>query len=366
MNIKKKNCKFVKKMNNVDRDFLIAGITPGDLNGIGYELIYKAFKNTQLFDICTPIVLGNPRAAAYHRKMINNCNVNLFLLKNLKNLKPGKPYIYPVSSIEYKIEIGKITKVGAEASIESLEQGIKWFNEGKIDFLVTCPINKKALSLIDFPFKGHTEFLADAFNIQEYLMMFINPYLKIGLVTTHAPISELKNILNAHLILSKIKVLDNSLQRDFGFIKPKIAVLGLNPHASDEGLIGNEENDVIIPAIREANEIGIEAYGPFPADSFFGNLRYKDFDAVLSMYHDQGLIPFKLLDNQEAVNFTAGLPIVRTSPVHGTAFDIAGKDKANERSFVQAILLGAEITLRRRYYDENIKAQLKDETVSSN
>lgn len=351
---------------NVDRDFLIAGITPGDLNGIGYELIYKAFGNSQLLDICTPIILGNPRAAAYHRKLLKDCNVNLFLLKNYKTLKPGTANIYPVSSEEYKIELGKVTKVGGQSALESLEHAIQWFKEGKIDFLVTCPINKKAISLTGSPFKGHTEFLADAFNVQEYLMMFINPYLKIGLVTTHTPISELTNVINSHLILSKLKVLDNSLQRDFGITKPKIAVLGLNPHASDDGILGNEENEIIIPAIREANEIGLEVYGPFPSDSFFGNLKYHDYDAVLAMYHDQGLIPFKLLDNQEAVNFTAGLPIVRTSPVHGTAYDIAGKDKANERSLVHAIIMGAEITLRRRFYDENIQADLNNDHISGN
>lgn len=350
---------------NVDRDFLIAGITPGDINGIGYEILYKSFSNSQLLDICTPIILGNPRAAAYHRKLLNDCNVNLVLLKNYKTLKPGNPYIYPVSSEEYKIELGKVTKISGQAALESLEHAIQWYKEGKIDFLVTCPINKKAISLTGFSFKGHTEYLADAFDVREYLMMFINPYLKVGLVTTHTSISELPNALNNYLILSKIKVLDNSLQRDFGIIKPKIAVLGLNPHASDDGLLGNEEKEIIMPAIREANEMGIEAYGPFPSDSFFGNLKYHDFDAVLAMYHDQGLIPFKLLDNQEAVNFTAGLPIVRTSPVHGTAYDIAGKDKANERSLVHAIIMGAEITLRRRFYDENIQSKINNDQISS-
>lgn len=273
----------------------------------------------------------------------------IFFIKNYKSLKRGTANIYPVSSQEYKIELGK-NALGWWTVCFRISRACNTMVQRRQDwFLVTCPINKKAISLTGSPFKGHTEFLADAFNVQEYLMMFINPYLKIGLVTTHTPISELANVLNSHLILSKLKVLDNSLQRDFGITKPKIAVLGLNPHASDEGLLGNEENEIIIPAIREANEIGLEVYGPFPSDSFFGNLKYHDFDAVLAMYHDQGLIPFKLLDNQEAVNFTAGLPIVRTSPVHGTAYDIAGKDKANERSLVHAIIMGAEITLRRRF-----------------
>ena len=318
---------------NIEEKKIKAGISQGDINGVGYEIIMKALSDNRINDFIIPIIYGSPKLLAYHRKAIN-ISFNLTNIITPVKCNNNKGNLINCTDDTTRIELGKVTKESGKAAYDSLERATKDLEKGLIDVLVTAPINKKSINMSDFDFPGHTEYLKSKFNADDVLMIMVGERLKIGTVTGHIPLKDVAGTINKHLILEKIRLLNKSLQRDFGIEKGKIAVLGLNPHAGDEGLLGSEENDHIIPAVNKARDEGIMALGPFPSDGFFGTPDSLKFDAVLAMYHDQGLIPFKATEYERGVNYTAGLPIVRTSPAHGTAFDIAGKDKASPASFI--------------------------------
>jgi 4-hydroxythreonine-4-phosphate dehydrogenase len=299
-------------------------------------------------DICTPIIYGSPKVAAYHRKAINAGSFALNHISDASQANPKRANIINVVDESIRVELGKSTEEAGESSFLALEAAVTDLQEGKIDVLVTAPINKNNIQREGFEFAGHTEYLAERFNSDDFLMLMISDDLKVGVVTGHLPISEIAKNITKEAILNKINVLNNTLKNDFRIRKPRIAVLGLNPHIGDQGLLGREELDVIIPALEEARDSGIMALGPYPADGFFGNSSYHAFDAVLAMYHDQGLAPFKALARDGGVNFTAGLPIIRTSPDHGTAYEIAGEGKATPDAFRKALYLAIDLYNNRK------------------
>lgn len=328
------------------------GITHGDFNSISYEVILKTLADSRINELCTPVIYGSSKIASYHKKTIKVPDYMINVVKRADQLHTRKPNIINVLNEEARIELGKSTPQAGTFAFAALERAIEDLREQRIDVLVTGPINKKNIQSKDFRFPGHTEYLANSFDSKEYLMLMVCNQFKIGTVTGHIPLSEVPKAISTGLILSKLRILNQSLIRDFGIRKPKIAVLGLNPHAGDSELLGKEETDVLIPAIRKAEQEGILAIGPFASDGFFGSAQYNHYDAILAMYHDQGLIPFKALAFESGVNYTAGLPVIRTSPAHGTAYDIAGKDMASEESFREALYLAIDIFNKRTEYDE--------------
>ncbi len=342
------------------RKKVVLGITHGDINGIGYEIIMKTFTDQRIFDYCTPILYGSSKVASYHRKTLDITSFNFNPVKRADQANPQRANIINVYDQEARIDIGKSTETAGQLSLISLQAAISDLKQKRFDALVTAPINKQNIQSKDFDFPGHTEFLAREFDASEVLMIMVSDQMRIGVVTGHIPIKDVPHTISRELILNKLSIMDRSLKRDFGIYKPRIAVMGLNPHASDEGLLGKEENQTIIPAIEEAFKKGILAFGPYPADGFFGNLQFRDFDAILAMYHDQGLIPFKTLSFDSGVNFTAGLPVVRTSPGHGTGYDIAGKNEASPDSFREAVMLAVEICKNRDSWDEINEDPLKE------
>ncbi len=333
-----------------ENDTIKVGVTHGDINSISYEIIIKTFLDKRMLENITPIVFGSSKAASYHRKALNINNFNLNLVKSPSQAVEHRTNIVNIIDQEVKIELGKSTTIAGELAFMSLEAAVNAMNSKDIDVLVTGPINKNNIQSDKFSFPGHTEYLAERFGEHDDLMLMIGNDIRIGVMTGHIPLREVPNTINQDLILRKLKILNNSLQQDFAIEKPKIALLGLNPHAGDEGLIGKEEQEVIIPAIEEANNRGILAFGPYPADGLFGTPNYRKFDAVMAMYHDQGMLPFKALAFNSGVNYTAGLPIIRTSPAHGTAYEIAGKGLASEESFREAVYLACEIYRNRQEY----------------
>ncbi|HNW97090.1 MAG TPA: 4-hydroxythreonine-4-phosphate dehydrogenase PdxA [Bacteroidales bacterium] len=328
------------------------GISQGDINGIGYEIIIKTLANPRVMEICTPIVYGSSKVASYHRKTLDVGEFNLNLVKNADAAISRRANIINIYDKEVKIDLGMSTEVGGQLSLMSLEAAVEDLKHDHIDALVTAPINKKNIQSQGFKFPGHTEYLAEKFNTKDFLMLMVSNNIRIGVVTGHIPLKDVSNALTEELILNKIKILNESLLKDFGIRKGRIAVLGVNPHSGDNGVIGDEENKIIIPAIKKAKEAGILAFGPYPADGFFGSSSFTKFDAVIAMYHDQGLIPFKTLTFDSGVNYTAGLPIVRTSPAHGTAYELAGKNIASADSFREALYLAIDICRNRRLYNE--------------
>ncbi|MEZ5197070.1 MAG: 4-hydroxythreonine-4-phosphate dehydrogenase PdxA [Bacteroidales bacterium] len=328
------------------------GITHGDFNGIGYEIIIKTFLDNRILEMFTPVIYGSSKIASYYRKTFNYTDVNFNLVKKAEYANPKRVNIVNCTSDEVKIEIGKLTDVAGEMAVLALEKAVEDLKNGTIDALVTAPINKKNTHSERFNFAGHTDYFANAFNTDDHLMVMVNDDLRIGILTGHIPLKEVPGKITKELLIKKINVMNNSLKADFGIQKPKIAVLGLNPHASDEALIGTEESEIIIPAIEEANKNDILTFGPFPADGFFGSNNYKNFDGILAMYHDQGMLPFKSFAFGEGINFTAGLPIIRTSPAHGTAFDIAGKNIASPNSLRQAIYMAIDLHNNRNLLEE--------------
>jgi 4-hydroxythreonine-4-phosphate dehydrogenase len=331
---------------------IVVGITQGDMNGIGYEVIIKALLDPRLFELFTPVVYGSSKVASYHRKGLNINDFSFNLIKKADQANPKRPNIINVHDKDIKIDIGLSTPEAGELSLLALEAAIEDLRTKQIDVLVTAPINKKNIQSDTFHFTGHTEYLAEKFGVSDVLMLMVSDQTRIGVVTGHIPLSEVSKVITEDLILHKLKIMNESLKKDFGIRKPRIAVLGLNPHAGDEGLIGMEEKTVITPAVEKAFTSGILAFGPFPADGFFGSDNYTKFDGILAMYHDQGLIPFKTIAFESGVNFTAGLPVVRTSPAHGTAYDIAGKDMASPDSLRAAMYLACDIFNNRMMHDE--------------
>jgi len=328
------------------------GISIGDINGIGPEVIIKALRNPDMLIGCTPIIYASSKLLTAHKKLIDD---DLFIFQGVNDATEAqdkKVNIVSCWSEVADIEIGKATKNGGKHAFLSLEKATQDLAAGKIDVLVTAPISKETIHQAGFEFPGHTEYLAHLSGVDEALMMMVTEDLRVALVTSHIPLKDVPNVINENIVLDKIKKLNNSLIKDFGIVRPRIAVLGLNPHAGERGSMGTEESEIISPAIQKAMEKGILTFGPYPADGFFGSRHYLKFDAVLAMYHDQGLTGFKSLAFDNGVNFTAGLPIVRTSPDHGTAFDIAGKGIANEQSMRSAIYLAMDIYKTRKFIKE--------------
>ncbi|MFO8053691.1 MAG: 4-hydroxythreonine-4-phosphate dehydrogenase PdxA [Bacteroidales bacterium] len=341
-----------------------AGITHGDINGIGYEIIIKTFLDQRVFDFCTPVLYGSPKVASYHRKTIEAVNFNFFPVKRVEQANASRANIINVYDQEARIDLGKSTSVAGELSLISLRAAIADLKSKKLDVLVTAPINKQNIQSENFAFPGHTEYLAQEFEADQVLMIMVSDQMRIGVVSGHVPLAEVPEKITGKSILQKLEIMNHSLKRDFGIVKPRIAVMGLNPHASDDGLLGQEETQTIIPAIEQAFEKGILAFGPYPADGFFGTLQFREFDGVLAMYHDQGLIPFKTMSFENGVNFTAGLPVVRTSPGHGTGYDIAGKNLASPDAFREALLLAVKIYHNRLQWDEKHQNPLKENIMS--
>jgi 4-hydroxythreonine-4-phosphate dehydrogenase len=333
-------------------------ITHGDTNGIGYEVIMKALSDNRVFDFINPVVYGNSKLASYHKKTVDLPNFNFNLVKNIDSANPKKANILNIIEEEVKVELGHETPLSGKMAFLSLEKAVQDILKKKSEILITAPVHKNAVQAVYPNFTGHTEFLAEQLNSKEILMIMSSRLMRIALATTHVAIADVPKLITTELLIRKLYLFYQSLIQDFNIDRPKIAVLGLNPHASDGGLFGKEEIEVITPAIKELHKEGMEIFGPFPADGFFGNMIFKDFDGILAMYHDQALIPFKSLSFDDGVNFTAGLPIVRTSPAHGTAFDIAGKNMASANSFINALLLAAEIHTNRTNYIEYRKNRL--------
>lgn len=323
------------------------GITHGDLNGIGYEVIIKALTDYSIMELCTPIVYGLAKAASYHRKYMELPDFSFQFIKNVEQPSLKRPNLINLMDEEVKIELGTSTKIAGQLAEKALIMAGKDLKNKNIDAIVTAPINKNNIQSDRFKFHGQTEFFEYYFGgEQKSMMMMVADGVRVGFVTNHEPINKVSSILTQDLIIKKLEILNHTLKQDFAIDNPKIAVLALNPHAGDGGLLGSEEKDIIHPAIEMAFQNKINAFGPFPADGFFAAGQYRKFDAVLAMYHDQGMIPFKIL-GAEGVNFTAGLPIVRTSPAHGTAYDIAGKNIANGQSMRNAIYLALDILKNR-------------------
>ena len=328
------------------------GISIGDPNGIGFEIILKTFEDKKIFDLLIPIVFANVENFIEQRQRLG-IKTDIFSLKNIHKPEEGKLNIIKTWNQPFPIIFGEVQKEAGKASIRSLEEGTKAIKDRLIDVLVTAPINKKSIQLNSFNFPGHTDYLNQELE-GESLMFMISDSIKIALVTDHIPLSQIINHLNKDVIEKKLNLLEKSLVYDFGIKKPRIAVLGINPHAGDNGVIGNEDDILIYPIIKKLSNKGKLVFGPFAADGFFGSRKHLEYDATLAMYHDQGLIPFKTLTFGSGVNFTAGLNKVRTSPDHGTAFEIAGKGKADFKSFHQAILYARSIFKNRIEYESKI------------
>ena len=335
------------------------GITQGDINGIGYEIIFKTFENAEMFDICTPIVYGSPKVAAYHRKALE-MDIQYNTIDKAEEAQNGKLNIINCNSDEVHIELGTSTAEAGAAAFQALERAVEDCQNGLIDVIVTAPINKSAIQSEQFNFPGHTEYLQERCGGEDKaLMLLCSGELRVAVATSHMALRDIPAAITPELLEEKITLLDKSLKEDFNIDAPKIAVLSLNPHAGDNGLLGKEEIDVIAPTIRKMNDGGIFCYGPFAADGFMGSGKYASFDAILAMYHDQGLTPLKTLAMNDGVNFTAGLRIIRTSPAHGVAFDIAGKGEADENSFRQAIYAAIDILRNRKLYFGSRRNQLR-------
>ncbi len=328
------------------------GISHGDINGIGYEIIIKALQDARLFEICTPVVYGSPKVAAYYRKTINAENFSLSLARNAGEATGRRGYIIDCIDENARVEMGKVTASAGLASFQALERAVSDLTSGAIDALVTAPIHKGNIQNDDFHFPGHTEYITHQFPGEKSLMVMVSDYMRVGIVTGHVPISQVSSLITIDLVLEKLRLLHAALLRDFRIRGARIAVFGLNPHAGDDGFIGKEEQEVIIPAIQKANAEGIVALGPYSADGFFTGSHLRKFDAILAMYHDQGLAPFKALSYGEGVNVTCGLPVIRTSPAHGTAFDIVGKNEASHSSLLKAIFHAVDIWHARAEYAE--------------
>ncbi len=338
------------------KNLMRVGITCGDLNGIGLEVVLKSLSDKRLFENSfVPILYGSAKTVGFHKKAFGLQDLHFNIIKSFDQLQDNIPNLINCWEDEVKITFGQADNTIGKYAFLSLKKAVEDLAANKIDVLVTAPINKHTIQSQDFNFPGHTEYLAHYANEENYLMLMVSETLRIATATTHIPLKEVATKLSQEKIYLGIDLLNKTLMQDFAVAKPKIAVLGLNPHAGDKGLIGKEDQEIIIPAIQRAKNQGILAMGPYGADGFFGSGLYKNFDAVLSMYHDQGLIPFKTLSFDMGVNYTAGLPIVRTSPAHGVAYEIAGQNMANENSFRQAVYLACDVYKTRKFH-KNITA----------
>ena len=342
----------VKKAENI-----IVGISIGDLNGIGSEVILKTFEDTRMLELCTPVIFANAKIVSFLRKELN-IDIAIHGIDKIEQLVVGKINVLNVWREGVNLELGKNDDVVGSYAIKSFVAATKALKDGLVDVLVTAPINKYNIQSEEFKFPGHTDYLDKELE-GDALMLMVHDDLRVGLLTDHVPVNEVAKHLNEKLISSKIKTIIQTLKQDFEIEKPKVAVLGLNPHSGDNGVIGQEEEKIIKPALKKLFESGNMVFGPFPADGFFGSAQYEKYDAVIATYHDQGLIPFKTLSFGNGVNYTAGLNKIRTSPDHGTAYEIAGKGVANHESFKEAVYLAIDIYNKRNDYQELIKNPLK-------
>lgn len=338
----------------------IIGVSCGDINGIGIELIIKVMSDSRILEICTPVIFANNKAINFYRKSLPDFNINFSVIKDATKVNQKQVNVYNCWEEDISITPGLLNEVGGKYAIASLNIAAEALKAGKIDGLVTAPIHKKNIQSDSFNFTGHTPYLKNLFGAADVAMFMIAENMKVALLTEHIALKDVTQYISKENIISKLLVINNSLKKDFGITKPKIAVLGLNPHAGDEGLIGKEEIEIIKPAIKQAKQQkDVFCFGPYSADAFFARGQYEKFDAVLALYHDQGLIPFKSLAIGEGVNYTAGLNAIRTSPDHGVAFDIAGKGIADESSFREAIYKCIDILNNRREYSTQYKNPLK-------
>jgi 4-hydroxythreonine-4-phosphate dehydrogenase len=326
----------------------IVGITLGDFNGIGPEVTLKALSNNKILKLCTPVIYGSVKVLTKYRKLLNLEEWTLHPVKSIDQISPKRTNVINCWNENIEIQPGKVTVEAGQSAFLALKTAVADLQNKHIDAIVTAPINKHNIQSEEFKFAGHTEYFTETFGVKDSLMLLVSEGLRVGVVTGHIPLQGVKEAITKEKIISKVQVLLQALKRDFGIQKPRVALLGLNPHAGEEGLLGNEELEIISPAINELKQKGNLVFGPFPADGFFGTMSYKKFDAVLAMYHDQGLIPFKTIAFENGINYTAGLPIVRTSPDHGTAYNIAGKNVASESSMREAIYLACDIVNMRK------------------
>lgn len=341
------------------------GITQGDINGIGYEVILKALSDYRVYEDQAVVIYGSAKVAAYHKKVLDLNSVNLTIINSGREAAFGKIGIINCADDEVKVELSHSTEVAGKASFQALERACMELKNGLIDVLITAPINKKNIQSENFHFPGHTEYLESVFGEPgSSLMMMVSPVMRVAVATGHIPLSEVSAALNVQGLVQKLKILNKSLIQDFNIIKPRIAVLGLNPHAGDDGVIGKEDTEIVSEAVRKAQEQQICCFGPIPADGFFGSGNFTKYDGILAMYHDQGLIPFKALSMERGVNFTAGLPIVRTSPAHGTAYSIAGQNVASEESFREAYYLACDVYRNRQNYMDINRNPLRKQSIT--
>jgi 4-hydroxythreonine-4-phosphate dehydrogenase len=344
---------------NVEMHKPVVGFSCGDINGIGIELIIKSLSDSRITDVCIPVVFASNKSINFYRKVLPDINFAYQSIKDFSRLNPKQVNVYNCWEEEVQITPGQLTELGGKYALSSLEQATKALKAGHIQALVTAPIHKKNIQSEAFNYSGHTPYLKAFFEVNDVVMLMVASNMRVALVTEHVPVSAIAQNITKANVMGKLKILHASLQKDFGIDKPKIAVLGLNPHAGDEGLIGNEEETILKPALKEARHQNILAFGPYSADAFFARGQHEKFDAVLAMYHDQGLIPFKSLAHGEGINYTAGLPVVRTSPDHGTAFDIAGKGIADHLSFLEAMYTALDIVNARSRYADMHKNPLR-------
>jgi 4-hydroxythreonine-4-phosphate dehydrogenase len=341
----------------------VIGFSCGDINGIGIEIILKTLVDNRILEFCTPVIFGNNKVINFYRKSLGDINLNYTIIKDLQRPNPKQVNVMNCWEEDVLVTPGQLTDAGGKFAVKSLLMAAEALKQGTIGGLVTAPIHKKNVQREDFNYTGHTPFLKAYFNVPDVVMMMCSETFRVALVAEHVPMADIAKHISKNTIISKLKLLEKSLQRDFGVDKPKIAVLGLNPHAGDEGLIGKEEEEIIRPAIKEFKQNSSSVvFGPYSADAFFARHHHEKFDVVLAMYHDQGLIPFKSLALGEGVNYTAGLPVIRTSPDHGVAFDIAGKNKADESSLREALFTCIDIAHQRFQYDDARKNPMKKVT----
>ena len=331
----------------------VIGITIGDINGIGPEVIIKSLMDTRVLDHITPVIFGSTKVLSFYRKMFGIDDFHYSQIKSANEINPRKVNVINCWPDMAEIKVGQVTQEAGNCAYLALREATDYLKQDKIDAIVTAPINKKNIQRDDFKFVGHTDFIAEELGVKQNLMLMVADDLRIGVVTAHIPVSEVSESLTKEVIENKLNVFIKTLKKDFGISKPKIALLGLNPHAGEEGLLGKEETEIIEPIIKNYKAKGHLVFGPFPSDGFFGTLQYKKYDGILAMYHDQGLIPFKLLAFENGVNFTAGMPKVRTSPDHGTAYGIAGKNEAGSHSMREAIYLASNTIKIRKIADIN-------------
>jgi 4-hydroxythreonine-4-phosphate dehydrogenase len=343
---------------------LRVGVTQGDINGIGYEVMLKAFADPRLYEEQAVIIYGSPKVAAYHKKALDLNNVPLTTVNSAKEAQIGRLSVVNCTDDDVKVELGLSTPTAGKASFQALERAVADLKDGLLDVLVTAPINKHNIQSAEFSFPGHTEYLeASLGDGKKALMIMASSLLKVAVVTGHVPLADVPGAIEVNKLLQTLKLFNRSLMVDFGIPKPRIAVLGLNPHAGDGGVIGKEDQDIVSEAVQKAQEHKICCFGPIAADGLFGSGDYKKYDGILAMYHDQGLIPFKLLCMDGGVNYTAGLPWVRTSPAHGTAYGLAGQNLASEDSFREAYYMACDVFARRQRYAEMSSNPLRKQNV---